>query len=114
MFAAFDTLTGCLAAYGYVALFLGIMLENAGVPLPGETALRAYALKQRNTERVVDHPSVRSLHASSRAAAQFAASTAMRRGCSLGCFGIVTSSTPCALFAVIPSASAVSGRVKRR
>ncbi len=34
-------LTAFLADYGYVALFFGIMLENAGVPLPGETALLA-------------------------------------------------------------------------
>lgn len=27
------------ADYGYAAVFLGVMLENAGVPLPGETVL---------------------------------------------------------------------------
>ena len=27
------------SALAYVALFFGIMLENAGIPLPGETAL---------------------------------------------------------------------------
>ena len=38
---AVDTIIGFLADYGYVALFFGIMLENAGIPLPGETALLA-------------------------------------------------------------------------
>ena len=32
---------GSAEPVGYVALFFGIMLENAGVPLPGETALLA-------------------------------------------------------------------------
>jgi len=27
--------------YGYVAVFLGVMAENAGIPLPGETILLA-------------------------------------------------------------------------
>src|SRR3954470_21386108 len=36
-----DTLLTFLHQYGYVALFFGVMLENAGVPLPGETALLA-------------------------------------------------------------------------
>src|SRR6185437_13287002 len=31
------------AVHGYWVLFLGIMLENAGIPLPGETALLAAA-----------------------------------------------------------------------
>ena len=35
------SLMGYLTDYGYVALFFGVMLENAGVPLPGETALLA-------------------------------------------------------------------------
>jgi membrane-associated protein len=39
MSAVIDTLIGFVAAYGYPVLFLGIMLENAGIPLPGETAL---------------------------------------------------------------------------
>jgi membrane protein DedA with SNARE-associated domain len=29
--------------YGYAAVFIGVMLENAGVPVPGETALLAGA-----------------------------------------------------------------------
>src|SRR3954464_1862243 len=32
-------LLGDGSALAYVALFFGIMLENAGIPLPGETAL---------------------------------------------------------------------------
>lgn len=32
---------GYYAAVGYWALFFGVMLENAGVPVPGETALLA-------------------------------------------------------------------------
>src|SRR6059058_6132761 len=37
-----DTLRELLgdgSAFAYVALFFGILLENAGIPLPGETAL---------------------------------------------------------------------------
>lgn len=36
-----DLILSFLINYGYVALFFGIMLENAGIPLPGETALVA-------------------------------------------------------------------------
>ncbi len=28
-----------MLAYGYWAVFFGVMLENAGVPVPGETIL---------------------------------------------------------------------------
>src|SRR5262249_59815965 len=35
---AFATFTGWYVAYGYPALFLGVLLENAGVPVPGEAA----------------------------------------------------------------------------
>lgn len=35
------TLAGCPALYGYCLLFAGVLLENAGIPLPGETALLA-------------------------------------------------------------------------
>ena len=37
----FDLIQAFLVEYGYLALFFGIMLENAGIPLPGETALVA-------------------------------------------------------------------------
>jgi membrane protein DedA with SNARE-associated domain len=36
---AFEYLKGYILAYGYPALFLGVMLENAGIPVPGETAV---------------------------------------------------------------------------
>ncbi|CAN5552019.1 DedA family protein [soil metagenome] len=36
-----DTLTGLPALYGYALLFFCVMLENAGIPLPGETTLVA-------------------------------------------------------------------------
>jgi membrane protein DedA with SNARE-associated domain len=32
-----ETLTQLAQQYGYWTVFLGILLENAGVPLPGET-----------------------------------------------------------------------------
>src|SRR5262249_58863582 len=38
---AFATFTGWYVAYGYPALFLGVWLENAGVPVPGEAAVLA-------------------------------------------------------------------------
>src|SRR5215212_8335470 len=36
-----QTLTDLYAAHGYWVLFLAVLLENAGVPVPGETALLA-------------------------------------------------------------------------
>src|SRR5437899_366257 len=38
-----QTFADIFAAYGYWVLFFGVMLENAGIPLPGETALLAAA-----------------------------------------------------------------------
>jgi membrane-associated protein len=38
-----QTLGGFSPVHGYLVLFGGVMLENAGVPLPGETALLACA-----------------------------------------------------------------------
>lgn len=35
----FQFLTGFFAHYGYWAIFFGVMLENAGLPVPGETVL---------------------------------------------------------------------------
>jgi membrane protein DedA with SNARE-associated domain len=35
----FQLLAGFFLKYGYWAVFLGVMLENAGVPIPGETVL---------------------------------------------------------------------------
>ena len=37
--AIFNTLTDFFAQYGYWVIFFGVMLENAGLPLPGETVL---------------------------------------------------------------------------
>jgi membrane protein DedA with SNARE-associated domain len=36
-----DTLTQLFMRYGYWAVFFGVMLENAGLPVPGETILLA-------------------------------------------------------------------------
>ena len=36
-----DTLISYFDQYGYLVVFFGVMLENAGVPLPGETILLA-------------------------------------------------------------------------
>ena len=35
----YQTLTDFFARYGYWAVFFGVMLENGGLPLPGETVL---------------------------------------------------------------------------
>lgn len=39
-----DTVTGIIAGYGYYAVFLVVMLESAGVPMPGETVLVSAAV----------------------------------------------------------------------
>ncbi|MGJ3251067.1 MAG: DedA family protein [Elainellaceae cyanobacterium] len=36
-FVSLQTIQEIAHEYGYVAIFLGILLENAGIPLPGET-----------------------------------------------------------------------------
>jgi membrane-associated protein len=36
---AFEAFVGWYTTYGYPVLFLGVLLENAGVPVPGETAV---------------------------------------------------------------------------
>lgn len=36
-----DTLTKLFISYGYWTVFVGVMLENAGLPIPGETILLA-------------------------------------------------------------------------
>lgn len=36
-----DTLTKLFISYGYWTVFIGVMLENAGLPIPGETILLA-------------------------------------------------------------------------
>jgi len=35
----FHNLAKFFAAYGYWVIFFGVMLENAGIPVPGETVL---------------------------------------------------------------------------
>jgi membrane protein DedA with SNARE-associated domain len=42
-----DWLIDLFARYGYAAVFVGVMLENAGLPVPGETALLAGAALAR-------------------------------------------------------------------
>ena len=37
--AAHDTIAGLVASYGYAVLFVVVVLESFGIPLPGETAL---------------------------------------------------------------------------
>lgn len=39
-----DAVTGIIAAYGYYVVFLVIVLESAGVPMPGETVLISAAI----------------------------------------------------------------------
>ena len=39
-----DVVSGLLSTWGYPAIFLVIMLESAGIPLPGETILVAGAI----------------------------------------------------------------------
>ena len=36
-FVSLETLQEIASQYGYIAIFFGILLENAGIPLPGET-----------------------------------------------------------------------------
>jgi membrane protein DedA with SNARE-associated domain len=40
-YAVLDILFAYFARYGYFVVFFGVMLENAGVPVPGETILLA-------------------------------------------------------------------------
>ena len=34
-----QTISTTFVRYGYLAVFAGVMLENAGIPMPGETIL---------------------------------------------------------------------------
>ena len=43
-FVAADWIEGIIVSYGYAAIFLIVMLESAGVPLPGETTLVGAAI----------------------------------------------------------------------
>lgn len=42
-----EWLSALFSRYGYAVVFLGVMLENAGLPIPGETALLAGAVLSR-------------------------------------------------------------------
>jgi membrane protein DedA with SNARE-associated domain len=46
------TLDGWLESYGYLVVFLLVMLESIGVPVPGETALIAAALYAGSTHKL--------------------------------------------------------------
>jgi membrane protein DedA with SNARE-associated domain len=43
-----DWITELFACYGYVVVFVGVLLENAGLPVPGETVLLAGAALSRS------------------------------------------------------------------
>jgi membrane protein DedA with SNARE-associated domain len=36
-FLSLETIQSLASQYGYLAVFVGILLENLGIPLPGET-----------------------------------------------------------------------------
>ena len=40
----FESISHILSTYGYAAIFIVIMLESAGIPLPGETILIAASI----------------------------------------------------------------------
>jgi membrane protein DedA with SNARE-associated domain len=44
LFLNHATVAGAIASYGYAAIFAIILLESAGIPLPGETVLVAAAI----------------------------------------------------------------------
>ena len=46
------TIDGWLASYGYLAVFLLVMIESIGVPVPGETALIGAALYAGSTHKL--------------------------------------------------------------
>jgi membrane protein DedA with SNARE-associated domain len=46
------TIDGWLASYGYLVVFLLVMIESIGVPVPGETALVAAALYAGSTHKL--------------------------------------------------------------
>ena len=43
-----DTLLQLFKSYGYWIVFFGVMLENAGLPVPGETILLAAGFIKRS------------------------------------------------------------------
>ena len=51
-FLSTDTIDGWLQSYGYLVVFLLVMIESIGVPVPGETALIGAALYAGSTHRL--------------------------------------------------------------
>ena len=51
-FLSTQTIDGWLASYGYLVVFLLVMIERIGVPVPGETALIGAALYAGSTGKL--------------------------------------------------------------
>jgi membrane protein DedA with SNARE-associated domain len=51
-FLSTHTVDGWLASYGYLVVFLLVMIESIGVPVPGETALIGAALYAGSTHKL--------------------------------------------------------------
>ena len=51
-FIGFHSLNDLFEQYGYIAVFLGVMLESIGLPLPGESLMIAAALYAASTHRL--------------------------------------------------------------
>ena len=51
-FLSTHTIDGWLESYGYLVVFLLVMIESIGVPVPGETALIAAALYAGSTHKL--------------------------------------------------------------
>jgi membrane protein DedA with SNARE-associated domain len=51
-FVSTDTINAWLESYGYLVVFLLVMLESIGLPVPGETALIAAALYAGTTHKL--------------------------------------------------------------
>jgi membrane protein DedA with SNARE-associated domain len=51
-FVSTHTIDGWLSSYGYLVVFLLVMIESIGVPVPGETALIAAALFAGSTHKL--------------------------------------------------------------
>jgi membrane protein DedA with SNARE-associated domain len=52
-FISLHAIGSLLDQYGYVAIFLGVMLESMGVPLPGESMMIAAALYAASTSAIL-------------------------------------------------------------
>jgi membrane protein DedA with SNARE-associated domain len=51
-FLSTSTIEGWLDSYGYLVVFLLVMIESVGVPVPGETALIVGALYAGSTGKL--------------------------------------------------------------